>query len=62
GITLNIKMNSFFGSNIDNYMSVLVVKKLQFLAVFFMLLIVPAMFICEEYLVKRKLESDMKGV
>ncbi|MEQ8186607.1 MAG: hypothetical protein ABRQ39_01440 [Candidatus Eremiobacterota bacterium] len=55
-------MNSFFGSNMDNYISVLVVKKLQFLVVFFMLLIVPALFICEEYLVKRKLSADVKGV
>ncbi|MEQ8221934.1 MAG: hypothetical protein ABRQ37_06495 [Candidatus Eremiobacterota bacterium] len=62
GITLNIKMNTFFGSNMDNYMSVLAVKKMQFLLVFFMLLIVPALFICEEYLVKRKLAADMKGV
>ena len=62
GITLNIKMNSFFGSNMGNYISVLAVKKIQLLVVFFMLLIVPALFIYEDYLVKRKLSAIVKDM
>jgi len=58
-MTWSIKVNTFFGSSMDNFLAVLIVKKEQFLIVFLLLLIAPIMFIGEEYIVKKRLKQSV---
>ncbi|MCL5773234.1 MAG: hypothetical protein M1536_02505 [Firmicutes bacterium] len=59
-ITFSLKMTTTFGSNIDNYINMLLIKKSEFFLLFLALLAAPVIFLYEELRAKRK-PAALKG-